>query len=178
MDYMPEIERAKATVEQAMRDAKELADKLPDGHAKLSALTLVSQLVSASAILGIRQPAVPCRLDFVANDAPQPSNGYMRSAVNAVVKERLRQIEQEGWTPDHDQEHAGGELAKAAACYAAGQPVVGLWPNGWDFKETDKYRMLAKSGALVMAELERIDRLLDWAERHGPSGSAQVRDDE
>lgn len=175
MDYMTEIERANTTIDEAMQDAKNLADKLPDGHAKLLALTLVSQLVSVSVMLGIRRPAVPCRLDFVADDAPEPANGYMRHAVNVVLTERLRQLEKEGWTPEHDQEHVSGELAKAAACYAAGQPVVELWPAGWDFKETDKYRMLIKSGALVIAELERIDRVMDWADRHGSSDSAAVQ---
>ena len=169
MDYMTEIERAKAAIDQAMSDAKGLADKLPDGHAKLAALTLVSQLVSVSVMLGIRRPAVPCRLDFVAVNAPEPANGYMRHVVNAVLKERLRQIEGEGWTPEHDQEHPGGEFAKAAACYAIGQPVQNWWPVGWEFKEDDKYRMLIKSGALVLAELERIERVFAWAESHGPS---------
>lgn len=66
MDYLIEIERAKAVTEQAMHDAKSLADRLPDGLAKVAVLTLVSQLVQATTILSIRRPAVPCRLDFVA----------------------------------------------------------------------------------------------------------------
>jgi hypothetical protein len=156
MDYMTEIERAKAAIDQAMNDAKSLADKLPDGLAKVTALTLVSQLVSASVILSIRRPAVPCRLDFVLTEAPEPANGYMRQAVNAVLEERLRQIEKEGWTPEHDQEHTGNELAKAAACYAVGQPVQGWWPGHWEFKEANQRRMLVKAGALILAELERV----------------------
>lgn len=70
MDYMTEIERAKAVIEQAMADAKTLADKLPDGQEKLRALTLVPQLVQATVVLSIRRPAVPCRLDFVAIEQP------------------------------------------------------------------------------------------------------------
>lgn len=73
MDYMNEIERAKAVTEQAINDAKRLADKLPDGLMKVEALTLVSQLVQASIILNIRRPAVPCRLDFVSAEASNPS---------------------------------------------------------------------------------------------------------
>lgn len=69
MDYLIEIERAKAVTEQAMHDAKSLADSLPDGLAKIEALRLVSQLVQATVMLSIRRPAVPCRLDFVAADA-------------------------------------------------------------------------------------------------------------
>ncbi|GJJ03424.1 hypothetical protein RugamoR64_39620 [Duganella rhizosphaerae] len=179
MDYMPEIERARITVEHAMRDAKDLADKLPDGHAKLSALALVSQLVSASVILGIREPAVPCRLDFIALNAPEPMDGYMRRSANAVLSERLRQVDVKGWTPEHDdEEHSGYELLNAAACYAAGEPLSGLWPNGWEFKETGRYRMLVKSGALVLAELERIDRERAVSEGHGHGESVPAQDDE
>ncbi|WP_298151091.1 hypothetical protein [Flavobacterium sp.] len=70
MDYLIEIEHAKAVTEQAINDAKSLADKLPDGLLKVEALTLVSQLVQASIILNIRRPSVPCRLDFVSAQVP------------------------------------------------------------------------------------------------------------
>lgn len=178
MDYMPEIERARITVVQAMRDAEAIAEKLPDGHAKLSALTLVSQLAAASVILSIREPAIPCRLDFIALDAPEPVNGYMRRSANAVLNERLRQIGAKGWTPEHDEEHSGRELSNAAACYAAGEPLSGLWPNGWEFEAAGRYRMLVKSGALVLAELERIDRSRGHSEGHGPGDSVPAQDDE
>ncbi|MDO8728679.1 MAG: hypothetical protein Q7K26_02160 [bacterium] len=176
VDYMTEIVRAKAVVDQAMEDAKNLADKLPDGLAKINALTLVSQLVQASVILGIRQPAVSCRLDFIAIDAPEPANGYMRRAASVVMNERLRQVGMKGWTPEHDQEHPGSELAAAAACYAVGQPLSGLWPEGWEFKEAGRHRMLVKSGALVLAELERIDRSRGISEGHGLSDSLSSKD--
>ena len=35
-----------------------------------------------------------------------------------IAAERQRQIEQEGWTPEHDAEHAGEGLALAACSYA------------------------------------------------------------
>lgn len=35
-----------------------------------------------------------------------------------VLAERRRQIEAEGWTPEHDDEHSNGELSDAAGCYA------------------------------------------------------------
>lgn len=43
-----------------------------------------------------------------------------------IDAERRRQIEAEGWTPEHDDQHTCGELAAAAVCYAAyatGEPV-------------------------------------------------------
>src|SRR5690606_39870520 len=39
-------------------------------------------------------------------------------AARDVLAERRRQIEAEGWTPEHDDEHSTQELAFAAACYA------------------------------------------------------------
>ncbi|MFU2892045.1 hypothetical protein ACM7N3_11785 [Pseudomonas aeruginosa] len=96
-----------------------------------------------------------------------------------VQAERRRQIEAEGWTPEHDDAHSHGEMARAAACYAlAGSSapndgtaalLVSLaWP--WDeqwWKPTSARRDLVKAGALVMAEIERLDRVA--ASQGGPS---------
>lgn len=166
MDYMTEIERAKATIDQAMLDAKNLADKLPDGHAKLSALTLVSQLVQTSVMLMIRRPAVPCRLNFVAADTPVPLNGPMRHAVNAVLAERLRQVNVEGWTPSHDDSHSSGDLSEAAGCYAMFSETFPdeekpppQWPWAREWWKPKDYRLdLVRAAALLIAEIERIDR--------------------
>ncbi|PZQ21140.1 MAG: hypothetical protein DI569_12810, partial [Sphingopyxis macrogoltabida] len=40
------------------------------------------------------------------------------SAIDDIAAERRRQVEAEGWTPDHDDEHGDGSLAAAAATYA------------------------------------------------------------
>jgi hypothetical protein len=77
----------------------------------------------------------------------------------------------EGWTPEHDDEHAKGEMSLAAACYAIEgiAPYTGLgidvkrtWQiTGWDWswwKPTSRRRNLVKAGALILAEIERIDR--------------------
>lgn len=85
MDYLIEIERAKAVTEQAMNDAKSLADRLPDGLAKIAALTLVSQLVQATVILSIRRPVVPCRLDFVADDAVASNGNALKNAAAVAI---------------------------------------------------------------------------------------------
>ncbi|HGM7391628.1 TPA: hypothetical protein ACKQF4_001900 [Pseudomonas aeruginosa] len=87
-----------------------------------------------------------------------------------VQAERRRQITAEGWTPDHDDAHSHGEMARAAACYAlAGSSapndgtaalLVSLaWP--WDeqwWKPTTTRRDLVKACALGLAEIERLDR--------------------
>lgn len=87
-----------------------------------------------------------------------------------VQAERKRQVEAEGWTPEHDDAHSHGQMARAAACYAlAGSSapndgtaalLVSLaWP--WDeqwWKPTTTRRDLVKACALGLAEIERLDR--------------------
>lgn len=82
-----------------------------------------------------------------------------------VQAERRRQVTAEGWTPEHDDEHNGGELADAAACYAlwAGGINPGNWREFWPWapewlKHSEPRRMLVKAGALILAEIERLDR--------------------
>lgn len=98
------------------------------------------------------------------------------AAVRDVLAERNRQVAQEGWTEEHDDEHTQAEIAQAAACYAlAGtsadeaQYIHGrwkdvrdlFWPRSWTrawWKPTNRRRNLVKAGALILAEIERLDR--------------------
>lgn len=87
----------------------------------------------------------------------------MSKALDDIAAERRRQIEVEGWTPAHDDEHVAGQMADAASCYALyNYPRVirtRFWP--WDaewWKPKDFRRDLVKAGALIVAEIERLDR--------------------
>jgi hypothetical protein len=92
-----------------------------------------------------------------------------------IAAERQRQIEQEGWTPEHDDEHDGGDLARAAEAYAyhATQQLRGRKPSygplrpppyGWPWHPNrwkpsdDPIRNLVKAGALIAAEIDRLQR--------------------
>jgi hypothetical protein len=87
------------------------------------------------------------------------------TAIEAIAAERQRQIEGEGWTPEHDDEHADGSLAIAAACYARGRfsrgsdypPPQWPWSREW-WKPKDRRSDLVRAGALIVAEIERLDR--------------------
>ncbi|EPS9370119.1 hypothetical protein [Klebsiella pneumoniae] len=88
------------------------------------------------------------------------------AAAADVLAERKRQVTTEGWTPGHDDEYEHGELADAAGCYAlsselfdcAGEPPRPWpWPDEW-WKPTNRRRDLVKAGALILAEIERLDR--------------------
>lgn len=94
----------------------------------------------------------------------------MTKAAADVLAERRRQIEAEGWTPEHDDGYKRDELACAAACYCMSSVGVlfdhfeDMWP--WDvnwFKRADPRRDLVKAAALILAEIERLDRM-----KHGP----------
>lgn len=53
----------------------------------------------------------------------------MSEGVERIARERQRQIEAEGYSPEHDLEHTNGALAYAAACYAAPEPIFHLQVN-------------------------------------------------
>jgi hypothetical protein len=90
-----------------------------------------------------------------------------------VIAERRRQVEVEGWTPEHDDEHAPGELSLAGAAYAVATrwvsedlirpPTYWPWDRKW-WKPGPARRMLVKAAALIIAEIERLDR---QESRHG-----------
>lgn len=79
-----------------------------------------------------------------------------------VCNERLRQKLEEGWTEEHDDEHVNQEMADAAAAYAYSGVDAQLWPMSWDakwYKPGNRRRDLIKAAALLVAEIERLDRL-------------------
>ena len=80
-----------------------------------------------------------------------------------IAAERQRQIDAEGWTPDHDDSHAMGQLAQAASCYLNARgpdaDVSNMWP--WDrewWKPKNRRSNLIRAGALYQAEIERLER--------------------
>lgn len=104
-----------------------------------------------------------------------------------ITAERERQVVEEGWTPNHDDDtHTLGELAAAGACYALlgtrwkdssilGAPLVSsiLWPwerEWWkpanypdppyppDVHIDRRQKDLVRAGALIAAEIDRLER--------------------
>lgn len=77
-----------------------------------------------------------------------------------IAQERQRQIEVEGWTPEHDDLHSHGEIAHAADCYVLNDDTDWPWAKEW-WKPTTTIRGLVKAGGLYQAEIERLTRLKD-----------------
>ena len=92
-----------------------------------------------------------------------------------IEVERERQKHVEGWTPEHDEEHDDGDLARAAHCYRiigngslghnlpdadqsdAGMPQGWPWAKQW-WKPKTRLRNLVRAGALYQAEIDRLAR--------------------
>lgn len=81
-----------------------------------------------------------------------------------VLAERRRHITAEGWTPEHDDQYQRNELLWAATSYALNAirkfnriPFDWPWDASW-WKPTNPRRDLVKAAALIIAEIERLDR--------------------
>lgn len=83
-----------------------------------------------------------------------------------ISAERQRQIESEGWTPEHDDVHGSTTLENAAQCYVdadderASQPKIWPWERAW-WKPKNKIRNLERAGALYLAAAEAAERAND-----------------
>ena len=75
--------------------------------------------------------------------------------IDEIKSERARQISK-GWTKEHDDTLNLGQLAVAAAAYATG--ISELYPTGWQYKEAPRRKQLIKAAAMLVAEIERLDR--------------------
>lgn len=92
------------------------------------------------------------------------------------IAERLRQIQEEGYTANHDDQFTDGELVSAAIAYAlatskdAESRIKGMaenteasawWPHDWDtqaWKPKDTISNLRRAVAFLMAEIDRLLR--------------------
>lgn len=109
--------------------------------------------------------------EFLRNCGWVPASEEL--AITDIIAERQRQITAKGWTPDHDDKHVNDEIAALAALYAMPEAcrdwpaketgygaswAEAICPNGWVAKFGDRRRDLVKAAALIIAEIERIDR--------------------
>lgn len=93
--------------------------------------------------------------------------------VAEILSERERQVKGEGWSTEDDDSFAGGRLAGAAACYSinaawrlspetGGEQLEGVpvwWPmESSSWKPKTPRKDLVRAAALIVAEIERIDR--------------------
>ena len=99
--------------------------------------------------------------------------GALTAGARDVLAERTRQQQDLGWSHAHDDNYADMELAAAASAYASyaarnfldekdlyslwQPPLDWPWSRSW-WKPKDPRRDLVRAGALILAQIERIDR--------------------
>jgi len=125
------------------------------------------------------------------------------TGIDIIAAERKRQIEVECWDAKHDRQHDEGELAIVAACYAVTghrnikvlrfgvgirdshlPAILDAWPYSWDAdcdkrNKHPKLRRLAIAGALIAAEIDRlqaINPVADNPESHPHNGGHSPTD--
>lgn len=91
--------------------------------------------------------------------------GLREGGVGLIAAERERQQSVEGWTPGHDDAHSRMEMVDAAVCYLrfGNIGMQGYPPHAWPWeaswwKPADPIRNLVKAGALIAAEIDRLQR--------------------
>lgn len=120
---------------------------------------------------------VAAEVDLAIIRADQVVPAAFTASMRDVIAERFRHQLQEGWNDQHDDEHKAGELASAASAYAS--HMAAFWyawvdgrekdyrlkatPPGWPWgrqwwKPKDPRRDLVRAGALILAEIDRLDR--------------------
>ena len=120
----------------------------------------VAAMIINDALHHSETPATDAFLaEVLAQGVKSPSN-----AVQSVIAERQRHQSAEGWTPEHDDQYSKSQLLWASSCYVLNAihpfnriPFDWPWTPEW-WKPTNPRRDLVKAGALILAELERIDR--------------------
>ncbi|EFI59742.1 MULTISPECIES: hypothetical protein [Comamonas] len=122
-----------------------------------------------------RPDALMKKLTRICDAVANAANGYLPAltpAARDVLSERHRQINAEGWTPEHDDAYNRGVLAEAGGIYALHAfdprrfkevPEGWPWDDAWWKPSESSRRNLEKAAALILAEIERIDRAIEEA---------------
>ena len=103
------------------------------------------------------------------------------ASLQSVLAERIRQIQFHCFYPEQDDEYVNGDLALAGACYAIEaakqatetEDAMRLVPEAWpwmaaSWRPHDQRRNLVKAGALILAEIDRLDRAAALVQKEQP----------
>ncbi|MFG0501066.1 hypothetical protein ACF8GD_00165 [Pseudomonas putida] len=158
----PAAEQIGSVAEQGAQLAQALA--VNEAGQLVVAADLVAPFESSESQALVGTSANVAVLDEDFEDVGEPWYGLQR-AVSDVAIERLRQVHGEGFTLERDDAYTDGQLARAATCLLI--PPAGLprrlqnlhWPFAQEWLKPGLVRDdLVKAGALIIAEIERLDR--------------------
>jgi hypothetical protein len=103
----------------------------------------------------------------VSGAEPPMAERLRQSGAELIAVERRRQMEAEGWSAEHDSGHQEGELVEAAVSYLlhylsqqglASHFVEWPWEARYWKPSEEPTRNLVKAGALIAAEIDRLQR--------------------
>ena len=123
----------------------------------------IDQLESKSAELGRRLYQYSMEPGEAERRIAELESRTDTKAINDVITERQRQQTVKGFSTEQDDTYVGFQLSAAAICYIEPMEAENYWPADWyddSFKPTDTRRNLIKAAALIVAEIERLDRQL------------------
>lgn len=149
----------------------ELAKLLQDGNLFDVVLTAYQEachegIVNWEAAVSLSEENVELKRKLYAaeNQIAELEARTFNPAILDVIAERQRQKAVEGWTSEHDDKYGKSQLLWASSCYVLNTiqpfnriPMDWPWAPEW-WKPTGPRRDLVKAGALILAEIERIDR--------------------
>lgn len=110
----------------------------------------------------------------------------MLDGIGVILEERTRQKLVEGWTETHDDQYSSQELIKASQSYLMAAefaeqfpgkdpakmlaPMWWPWDRSWWKPSIDPIRNLEKAGALIAAEIDRLQRAAMRSEPNSKGG--------
>lgn len=115
--------------------------------------TVINKIWTGNAVFRAMIAAAPT--------APAAQSAATQAATD-VLAERRRQVDGEGMTNDADDNYTHAELPFAAAAYILNgsndkAPAIWPWSKAW-WKPRDNRANYVRAGALILAEIERLDR--------------------
>lgn len=170
--------------ERSYSDISDISQRMDDTLAELGLPLDAEDMTIARTIRSLRRRAEKL-------PAPQLYDSIPLFGYELVTRERIRQITQEKFGEEHDDEHTDGSMAIVAALYAVegvdetisvlkktSGPIIDAWPDSWDERwdkreEHDRLRQLSVAGALICAEIDRLQRL---AVANEDAERAQIRE--
>ncbi|MFU6916369.1 hypothetical protein ACM74F_08590 [Pseudomonas aeruginosa] len=164
------------TVHGIRAHSKQLEEQLKVAQAEVEALRAENlKLSEALDRWPLIRDRLNLRLDYALAKISKLESRWpgkeVPQAWHDVQAERRRQNNAEGWTPEHDDLYCAAELPRAAAAYilsGANDEAPAAWPfvAKW-WKPRDARANYVRAGALILAEIERLDRAA--ASQGGPS---------
>lgn len=161
------LERERLGIRGSRDTVEHLAEELAD-VVICADLVAMSEGIDLDTAVAAKFNATSEKVGLSTRLAVRPGNVAFGRALADIAAERTRQAEVETFDASHDDMATRGQLAAAAACYALNgvehwakdQGIKEFWPWAvtW-WKPKDRRLDLVKAAALIVAEIERLDRL-------------------